>query len=48
MPEPQRYAVVENGIVINVVLWDGTTTWQPPEGATLVRSDTLGTGDVVE
>lgn len=46
--EPQRFAVVENGIVVNVVLWDGETDWQPPEGANLVRSDTLSQGDVVD
>lgn len=31
------YAIIKNGIVINVVVWDGNTeTWQPPEGATAV------------
>jgi hypothetical protein len=30
-----RYALVENGVVVNVILWDGDTeAWQPPEGAT--------------
>jgi hypothetical protein len=27
------YAVVENGVVTNLVQWDGQTKWQPPEGA---------------
>lgn len=32
------YAIIENGIVINVVVWDGNTeTWQPPEGTTAVE-----------
>jgi hypothetical protein len=31
------YAVVENGVVVNLVLWDGDTAiWQPPEGSTAV------------
>lgn len=28
------YAIVENGAVINVVLWDGQSGWQPPAGST--------------
>lgn len=47
MTEMQRYAVVQDGVVTNVVLWDGVSDWQPPEGATLVQSDTLQAGDVV-
>jgi len=31
-----RYAVVENGTVSNVVLWDGETDWAPPIGAASV------------
>lgn len=32
------YAVVENGVVVNIVLWDGNTeTWQPPTGTTAVE-----------
>lgn len=28
-----QYAVVENGVVINVILWDGTpSSWTPPDG----------------
>ncbi|WP_321894540.1 hypothetical protein [Paraburkholderia heleia] len=31
------YAIVENGVVVNVVVWDGSTaSWQPPDGATAV------------
>lgn len=32
----QNYAVVENGVVINVVRWDGESAWTPPTGATAV------------
>lgn len=32
------YAIVKDGIVINVVVWDGNlATWQPPEGTTAVE-----------
>lgn len=31
-----RYAVIENGVVINVILWDGDAeTWHPPAGASV-------------
>lgn len=48
MDEIKRYAVIEAGVVTNVVLWDGVAEWTPPEGAALVQSDTLQTGDTVE
>lgn len=29
----ERWAMIKEGTVINVCLWDGLlTTWQPPEG----------------
>lgn len=31
------YAIVESGIVANVVLWDGTSEWNPPSGAEVVQ-----------
>lgn len=32
-----RYAVLVEGIVTNIVLWDGSpSTWTPPAGATMV------------
>lgn len=34
----KRYAIVENGVVSNVTLWDGDTKeWQPPKGSTAVK-----------
>jgi hypothetical protein len=27
------YAIVENGVVVNVVLWDGVVEWTPPASA---------------
>jgi hypothetical protein len=44
MPTVQTYAVVENGVVINAVLWDGNTeNWQPPAGSTahLLAADAI-------
>lgn len=39
-----NYAIVENGTVTNVVIWDGNTeTWQPPTGAQAV----LATEDAI-
>lgn len=32
----ERYAIVENGETINVILWDGMTPLTLPEGQTLV------------
>lgn len=31
-----KYAVIENGRVANVVLWDGGPEWQPEDGQTLL------------
>lgn len=30
-----RYAIIANGIVANVVLWDGQADWSPPAGTSL-------------
>ncbi|WP_175920745.1 hypothetical protein [Burkholderia pyrrocinia] len=32
----QNYAIVENGVVTNLVAWDGETEWMPPEDSTVV------------
>lgn len=31
----QNYAVIENGVVTNVIVWDGATELHLPEGQTL-------------
>lgn len=31
------YAVVTNGIVDNIVVWDGSSDWMPPIGSVLVE-----------
>jgi hypothetical protein len=35
-----NYAIVENGVVTNVVLWDGESEWQPPvDGSAVAISE---------
>ncbi|WP_313384275.1 tail fiber assembly protein [Pantoea sp.] len=35
---PENYAVVSaDGLIINIVVWDGVTEWEPPEGTQAVR-----------
>lgn len=34
-----RYAVVSSNVVINIVEWDGKTTWSPPDGAMAFAAD---------
>lgn len=31
------YALIENGSVVNVVLWDGNSDWAPPAGLAAVE-----------
>ncbi|MFP3647555.1 hypothetical protein [Paraburkholderia sp. SIMBA_054] len=30
------YAIVENDVVTNVIVWDGASDWTPPEGSEAV------------
>ncbi len=30
------YAVIEENLIVNTVLWDGVTPWTPPDGATIM------------
>jgi hypothetical protein len=39
-----RYAVVNSGVVENIISWDGSTSYRPPNGRTLVASDTASIG----
>ena len=34
-PAEQIYAVIIDGLVDNVIVWDGVTAWNPPDGAIL-------------
>ncbi|BAE53078.1 hypothetical protein amb4274 [Paramagnetospirillum magneticum AMB-1] len=40
-----RTAIIENGIVTNVVMHDPDGTWIRPDGVALVASETAGVGD---
>ena len=40
-----RYAIIKDGVVIQVIIWNGVSNWQPPLDTLLVRSDTLNVGD---
>lgn len=44
----QRYAVVRDGVVENVVMWDGESEWAPPEGTMLVKSDDANPSDIYD
>lgn len=41
-----RYAMIKDGVVHNVCLWDGDTTkWQPPEDMTVLPApENIGVG----
>lgn len=30
-----KYLIVRNGVIENIVLWDGVSEWTPPAGATI-------------
>ncbi|WP_157639445.1 hypothetical protein [Burkholderia ubonensis] len=34
------YAIVQNGIVVNMIEWDGVTSWSPPIGMIAVQVPT--------
>lgn len=41
----KRYAVVRDGAVINIAVWDGVSEWTPPEGDTAIECpDEVGIG----
>ena len=40
-----RYAIIKDGVVINVIIWDGESNWKAPEGTQLIKSDSLNNGD---
>ena len=39
----KRIAIIENGVVVNVALWDGVTTWNP-RGTTVDVTDKPSVG----
>lgn len=34
-----RYALVRDGVVVNVIVWDGESEWTTPEGCVAVECD---------
>ena len=44
----EKYAVVRtaDGLVVNVVMWDGGPGWTPPVGHTAILSTTAAPGDI--
>lgn len=40
----KTYAVIENGTVVNVVLWDGESEWSPDNGVAIPAADGVGIG----
>lgn len=40
------YAIVENGVVDNIVVWDGEAEWSPPAGTTAVQVPATATVDI--
>ena len=44
-----RYAVCnKDKLVVNVIIWDGKSKWQPPAGCFIVRSDFCDIGQVYD
>jgi hypothetical protein len=42
-----RYVVLDStNHVVNVIVWDGVTEYNPGDGFTLIRSDTAEIGEV--
>lgn len=48
MMNEQRYAVVRDGVVENVVMWGGESAWAPPEGTVLVKADDASPTDLYD
>jgi hypothetical protein len=39
-----RWALVVDGVVVQVIAWDGVSAYEPPSGAALVQSDEANVG----
>lgn len=42
----KNYAVIQNNIVTNIIIWDGMATWSPPQGSSLVDLTDTATPDI--
>lgn len=38
------YAVVVNGVCVDIVMWDGVSQWEPKEGEAVPANDNVGIG----
>lgn len=44
MNENKIYAVVNNGVVVNIAVWDGESEWKPTDGVAVLAEDGVGVG----
>ncbi|EFC2565626.1 hypothetical protein AFM40_003331 [Escherichia coli] len=38
------YAVVQNGVVVNITVWDGESEWNPSDGVAVLAEEGVGVG----
>ncbi|EHW2953864.1 TPA: hypothetical protein ACHY19_003821 [Escherichia coli] len=38
------YAVVQNGVVVNIAVWDGESEWNPSDGVAVLAEEGVGVG----
>lgn len=43
-----KYAIVKDGVVVNVALWDGESDWSPSEGEAILCPDDVSPGWLYE
>jgi len=36
-----KYAIIDNGVVINIVVWDGVAAWSPESGKPVEIKDSV-------
>lgn len=44
----KRYALIENNIVVNVIVWDGVQNYDRPDGMMLVEGEQANIGDIYD
>ena len=44
MNEKKIYAVVNNGVVVNIAVWDGESEWEPTDGIAVLAEEGVGIG----
>lgn len=44
MNKNQIYAVVNNGVVVNIAVWDGESEWKPTDGIAVLAEGDVGIG----